>query len=312
MKTEEKIKLISKHWESSWGDTTFLLDKLKTYQGKDIDDVLMELTPMADVEIAHLSEIAAKQGEIELVKTNMDFLDQAMGGGITKGGSMVVAAMAGSGKTTFMQTISYHFAKQDVPCLWFSYEENINSIWSRFKDMGLTDKHLLSAPMDLEDNKIDYIERTIRTYKKTNEFFVVFIDQLSHIAPKVDGKTNMDNINKNFALYLGVMSTQLKELAMKHGIVIVLAHQLGRSGELAYSDMVRHAPDKVIYLERELATPGSSDRFTDKTFLKMNKNRPIGTSPIIPMRVIKNRFCHYMSTELAEDAKEMMDAKQLF
>jgi len=208
-----------------------------------------------------------------------------------------------------MQSLSYHIAKQDIPSLWFSYEENVNALWTRFKSMGLNDKHLMFAPMDLEDNKIDYIEESIRKYQKTNEFFVVFIDQLSHIAPKVDGKTKVENLNSNFSLYLGIMSTQLKEIAMKYGIIIVIAHQLGRSGELAYSDMVRHAPDKVVFLEREKASAGGDDRFTDKTFLKMNKNRPIGTSPIIPMRVIKNRFVHHSSSELAETAIETMGAR---
>lgn len=257
-----------------------------------------------DLKIVHLSKIAKEQGEVELVKTGMGFLDEAMGGGISKGGSVVVAAMAGEGKTTFMQSVSYHFAKQETPCLWFSYEENVNSIWKRFQGMGLNDKHLLFAPMDLEDNKIDYIEKAIKKYKKTNDFFVVFIDQLSHIAPKIDGKTNVDTLNSNFSLYLGMMSTQLKDIAMKYGIIVVIAHQLGRSGDLAYSDMVRHAPDKVIFLEREKAQAGTEDKFTDKTYLKMNKNRPIGTSPIVPMRVIKNRFVHYSSSDFMEEALE--------
>jgi predicted ATP-dependent serine protease len=264
-----------------------------------------------EINIVHLADIAEKQGEIELVKTGMSFLDEAMGGGIPKGSSVIVAAVAGEGKTTFMQSLSYHFAKQKVKCLWFSYEENVNAIWKRFLGMGLTREHLLFAPMDLEDNKIDYIERAIKKFKRENEFFAVFIDQLSHIAPKVDGNSNLDNINKNFALYLGIMSTQLKEIALKYGLVVVVAHQLGRSGELAYSDMVRHAPDKVIYLEREKSTGSATDKFTDKTFLKMNKNRPIGTSPIIPMRVVKGKFVHYNSDESIQEALEIMGGRIL-
>lgn len=311
---ELKIKQLAKKIGDTPERTKILIEgyqKVYDVSFEEAYEVWEEMWSKEQIRIVHLSEIAEKQGEVELVKTGMDFLDESMGGGMTKGGSMVIAAMAGEGKTTFMQTVSYHFAKQNIPCLWFSYEENVNAIWNRFKGMGLDEKHLLFAPLDLEDNKIDYIERAVKKYKRNNEFFVVFIDQLSHIAPKVDGKTNVDNLNKNFSLYLGVMSTQLKELAMKYGIVVVVAHQLGRSGELAYSDMVRHAPDKVIYLEREKAM-GTDDRFTDKTLMKMNKNRPIGTSPIIPMRVINNRFVHYSSSELAEEAKKIMSAKLIF
>lgn len=308
LKQKKKIEELARKKGQTYDEMEFFIGSYMKHHGVDFD-FAYDFYDKGYVIIRHLSEIAQKQGEIELVKTGMRFLDEAMGGGITKGGSMVIAAMAGEGKTTFMQSVSYHFAKQNIPSLWFSYEENINAIWARFKGMGLTDKHLMFAPVDLEDNKIDYIEHAIRQYKKDNPFFVVFIDQLSHIAPKIDGKTKVDNLNSNFALYLGIMSTQLKEVAMKYGIVIVIAHQLGRSGELAYSDMVRHAPDKVVFLEREKSTTSTDDKFTDKTFLKLNKNRPIGTSPIIPMRVIKNRFVHYSSSELAEEAIEQMGAR---
>jgi predicted ATP-dependent serine protease len=305
---ENKIRQLAKQKGQDFEELDFLVKAYMKHYSVDEQEAYDHFDK-GDIKIIHLSEIAEKQGKVELVKTGLGFLDDAMGGGITKGGSMVVAAMAGEGKTTFMQSVSYHFAKQNVPCLWFSYEENINAIWDRFKKMGLTDKHLMFAPMDLEDNKIDYIERAIKKYKREHEFFVVFIDQLSNIAPKIDGKTNVENLSKNFALYLGIMSTQLKEVAMKYGIIVVIAHQLGRSGELAYSDMVRHAPDKVIFLEREHAAGGGQDKFTDKTFMKMNKNRPIGTAPIVPMRVIKNRFVHHDSNDFIEDAREMMNKK---
>lgn len=308
---ENRIAQLADKRKEDSKKTLLLILAYQKENGSDFEDAYDFWDGKPEIEIVHLSKIAEEQGEAELIETDMGFLDEAMGGGIPKGGAVVVAAIAGEGKTTMMQSISYHLAKQDINSLWFSYEENINSIWSRFKAMGLTDKHLLFAPTDLEDNKIDYIEKAVKKYKRTNEFFVVFIDQLSHIAPKVDGKTNLDNISKNFALYLGIMSTQLKDLAMKYGIIVIVAHQLGRSGELAYSDMVRHAPDKVIFLEREKAGPGGDDRFTDRTFMKMNKNRPIGTSPIIPMRVVKSRFVHYSSNSLAEEAMELMDAKLL-
>lgn len=304
---QRKIKEISKHLGQSEEDVAYLVRQMVSFEEYTLEEVY-DLMLGKKIEIVHLSEIANSQGEIELVKTGMPFLDDAMGGGTPIGSSIVVAAMAGEGKTTFMQSLSYHVAKQGVKCLWFSYEENVNAIWNRFVAMGLNEKHLLFAPMDLEDNKIDFIERAIRQYKKKNEFFFVFIDQLSHLAPKVDGKTNINTLNNNFSLYLGIMSNQLKDIAMKYGIVNVVAHQLGRSGELAYSDMVRHAPDKVIYLEREKAN-GGEDKFTDKTFMKMNKNRPIGTSPIIPMRVINSRFVHYNSSQDIEYAIEKMGGR---
>ena len=245
------------------------------------------------INIQHLADIADEQGDIEIIPTGFEILDEAFGGGVTKGGVVVIAGLAGEGKTAMMQTVSYHFAKQGHTCLWFSYEEQVKAIWDRFKQMGLGREHIMLAPTDLEDNKINYIEKVIQKQKKSTEFFVVFIDQLSHIAPKVTEKDDINHMSSNFSLYLGRMSQQLKDLAMKYNIVVVFAHQLGRTGDLAYSDMVRHAPDKVIYIKREEASPGSPDQFTNKTFCKINKNRPLGTRPSLEMGVREGRFQKY-------------------
>lgn len=267
---------------------------------------LPKTTIKSGLRIMHIADIAEEQRKDQsMVKTPTGFnlLDKVFEGGLRPGNSVIVAAVGGEGKTAFMQTVSYHYSRQGIPSLWLSYEESMAEIWERFENMGVNRDSQLFAPYDNEDNKINFIEKVIEKQKKKTPFFVCFIDQLSNLAPKVDEKSNIDHISSNFALYLGRMSTQIKEIAMKHKIVIFTAHQLGRSGELAYSDMVRHAPDKVLYIEREEAPSGSTDKFTDRTFLKVNKNRPYGTRPIIDMKVIDGRFDYYTPESNAEYMK---------
>ncbi len=263
-------------------------------------------TIKAGIRIEHIADIAEKQKEeMSMVKMPIGFkiLDDAFEGGLRPGNTVVVAAIAGEGKTAFMQTMSYHYAKQGVTSLWFSYEETMAEIWERFEKMGVDKTFEMRAPIDFEDNRIDYIEKVIIMQKKKTEFFVLFVDQLSNLAPKIDSTVNINQISNNISLYLGLIAGQIKKLAMKYKIIIVIAHQLGRSGELAYSDMVRHAGDKIIFLEREEAPKGGTEKFTNKTFLKINKNRPLGSRPIIPMTVYKNRFVEFSAGEMVYKAQ---------
>jgi len=248
------------------------------------------------IRIVKISDIAKLQKEemsLEKIPIGFSILDEAFQGGLRAGNAIIVAALAGEGKTALMQTISYHYAEKGILSLWFSYEETMAEIWDRFELMGVDASQQLYAPFNLEDSKIDFIEKAIERQKKTTPFFIVFIDQLFNLFPKIDGKQKMDHLSNNHSLFLGIMSTQLKAIAMKHKIIVFTAHQLNKAGDLSYSDMVRHAPDKVIYISREEASSGSEDQFTDKTVLKINKNRPFGTRPIIDMTVSDGRFVPY-------------------
>jgi predicted ATP-dependent serine protease len=211
-----------------------------------------------------------------------------------------------------MVSLSYYFLKNDTTCLWFSYEESSKDIWKRFQETGIEDKTPVFCPLNLSDNKLDYIEEVIKIQKQKTDFFVVFIDQLSFLAPKVPAKADINHIQGNYAMYLGMISQQLKNMAMEYGIIIIFAHQLGRTGDVAYSDMIKHAPDKVIYLKREPANSTSEDEFTDKTFVTFKKNRPFGTRPRLVMTVKDGLFVPYENPNpLVQYAKKQMGAKEV-
>lgn len=262
-----------------------------------------------EIDIRHISEIAEEQRKemsLEKIPIGFDALDIVFEGGLRAGNAVIIAALAGEGKTALMQTISYHYAKKGITSLWFSYEETMSEIWERFEKMGVEKEYQLYAPFNLEDSKIDFIEKAIIKQKQKTSFFVVFIDQLFNLFPKLDGKAKLDHLSSNHSLYLGQMSTQLKAIAMQQKVIIFTAHQLNKAGDLSYSDMVRHAPDKVIYIKREEALASSPEQFTDKTFIKINKNRPYGTRPIIPMTVLDGRFVEYGSSELQAKAQRFL------
>jgi len=262
-----------------------------------------------EIKIVLMSEAARLQAKSERVMTGFAPIDEATKG-LARGSSVVIAAPSGHGKTAFMVSWSYHFIQSGIPCLWFSYEENVADIWERFKLTGLKDNAPSLVPLDLADNKLNYIEQAIKIQKQTTPSFAVFIDQLSYLAPKVDENTDINRIQTNYALYLGKIADQLKIMAKEHQIFIIFAHQLGRSGEVAYSDMIKHAADKVIYIVRIPAKEeNSTEEFSDKTMVMFKKNRPWGSRPRIPMTVKGGLFVK-MEDELVKYATETLGWKQ--
>lgn len=292
-------KLVSSFKQSEWETIAWPILRLWNLNNQPPDDEktvrrtfesvvkkhLSGLKPNEEIKIVTIKEAAELQGEADLIPCGVNFLDEPMGGGLSVGSSVIIAALSGHGKTAMMVSISKYLSDTGCPILWFTYEEQISAIWKRFKDAGIKDEVPAFCPIDLVDNKLDFIENAIKEFKKKQDFFAVFIDQLSFLAPKVDQKTAVDKIQGNYSMYLGLISQQIKNIAMEQKIIIFLAHQLGRSGEVAYSDMIKHAPDKVIYIERIKAEEGADDEFIDVSKLTFKKNRPIGTRPIIYLTV---------------------------
>lgn len=229
-----------------------------------------------EIKIVPMSEAAKMKPSEALIPTGLDWLDTPMCGGISKGSTVVIAAPSGQGKTALLVTISAGLMRKNTKCLWFSYEETVAEVWARFTNAGFGDEALSFCPLDLADHKIDYIEKVIHKQKENEDFFVVFIDQLSFLAPKIKGD-KLEGIEKNYSLFLGLIANQLKNLAMENNIIIVYAHQLGRSGELSHSEMVKHAASKALFLRREEnGDKDAQEEYTDNTFLTFKKNRVVG------------------------------------
>jgi len=267
-----------------------------------------------EVKIIPLSEAEKYQKTENVIPTGIDIFDEPMRGGVAVGSTVVVAAPSGHGKTAFMVTLSHGFLKQGIKCLWFSYEEVNADIWQRFKTIGLPETTPAFCPLELHDNKLDFIEKVIRKFKKENDFFVVFLDQLSFLAPKINKDMSVENINGNYAMYLGLIGQQLKSIAMEYKIIIVFAHQLGRSGELAYSEAVKNAVSKAFFLNRETAKEDSNEEFTDNTYVTFKKNRVPGggKNPRICMTVKDGLFVEKKKdSDIVSFAKNIFKAKEV-
>ena len=108
----------------------------------------------------------------ELVKTGIPGLDEILKGGLRKGTSVIINGSPGTGKTIFAIQFIIEGAKQGEPGMYITFEEDINSVKSYAKALGLEiekyeKKGLLSfVQQKIEAKKILTIAAPINLIKK--------------------------------------------------------------------------------------------------------------------------------------------------
>ena len=311
---QNKIQELAKKIGYDFTGLAFVIETYQKINGVGFDEAFENFTGKEEIKIIPMSEADKYQKVEAVIPTGFPLLDEPMRGGIAIGSTVVVAAPSGHGKTAFLITLSYGFLTQNIKCLWFSYEESNADVWERFKTIGMPAATPVFCPLELADNKLDFIEKVIKKFKRENEFFVVFIDQLSFLAPKIPKDLSIESVNGNYSMYLGLISQQLKTMAMEQKIIIIFAHQLGRSGELAYSEAVKNATSKAFFLHREIAKEDSNEEFTDNTFLTFKKNRVPGggKNPRLLMTVKDGLFTENQKENIIGIAKRIFKAKDSF
>lgn len=176
--------------------------------------------------------------------------DKIMDGGVRDGELIVVSGTTGSGKTLYTQILSTNFHKKGIPSLFFSYEMSPWYLKEKFALMGQDENLLVYAPVELISQKLDFIEKQIIEAKQ-KACKIVFIDHLHYLIP-------LQEI-KNSSLFIGGIVRQLKQIAIKHEVIMFLiAHTkkiyAGEELDLSSirdSSMISQEADYVFLVERK-------------------------------------------------------------
>ena len=164
-----------------------------------------------------LKEMLAEENKKDHLKvyTKIPTLDRKLDG-FREGNLVVVSAPTKHGKTTLCQTFTIEFAKQDINCLWFSYEVPMYEFMEKFKE--LENPPLFYLPKQLKGNTMTWLEeRIVESIAKFN-IKVVFIDHLHYIV-------DMAAQNQNMSLQIGSVMRFLKKIALRYNIIIfIVAH----------------------------------------------------------------------------------------
>jgi len=229
-----------------------------------------------------------------------EMFSEIMKGGVGDGDLLVVSGKTGHGKTTFAQTLSYHFNKIALPQLWFSYEVEITELRDKFKDMGLDETFIGYTPLKIKSGNIEWIEERVQQGIAQFNTKVVFIDHLGFLTPKSLGQRDY---NQNLSAYLGHMTRQLKNLARDNKIIVVLlAHTKKTKDALEIEDIshsggIAQEADFVFMVERlkkeagrRISDSDEGEVLSEFTRVSLVKNRRTGINKFIKCKLLNGRL----------------------
>lgn len=215
-------------------------------------------------------------------------------GGISAGDLLIIAAPTGNGKTTLATTISYNLLKiNGMPSLWFTYEVSVYALWRIFEKMGARKDDFFCVPADHTTGKLEWVEKKIKEAKEKFSIGSVVIDHLGFLAPLQKMNNNM---TQNYSSYLGQICRELKTIAVKENISIILPVHMVKSAtddpslrDIGHSGGIAQEADFVILMAREESTEAGKktklsydmgkDYYTERTKITLAKNRIGGVTP---------------------------------
>jgi hypothetical protein len=229
--------------------------------------------------VVSLAEAARSMPVIPGVPTGFDVFDECLSGGVRPGDLIVVSGLSGEGKTTFVQTMTYNFVSQKIPCLWLSYEVSLWELWKKFQDMGADERFLGFTPMRIVTGKTDWLEKKIIEAKEKFGCKIVAVDHLGFLSP-TPKKGDM-NTAQNYSVVLGAICRELKIMALKHDVTIVLIAHTRKSEDPGLQDIgnsagISQESDAVFMVHRIKNEGESAEIFSPYTKVSLVKNRRTG------------------------------------
>lgn len=211
-------------------------------------------------------------------------------GGIAGGDLMIISAPTGNGKTTLASTFSYNLLRDNgIPSLWFTYEVSVYALWRAFENMGASKEDFFCVPAEHTTGKLEWVEKKIKEAKEKYAIGNVVIDHLGFLTPFQRMNQNM---SQNYASYLAQICRELKTIAVKENISIMLPVHMVKSAtddpslrDIGHSGGIAQEADFVLLMAREetskskLASDMQKDYYTERTKVILAKNRIGGVTP---------------------------------
>lgn len=191
-------------------------------------------------EVKCLSEVEAV--EDERIATGITELDRVLGGGIVKGGVVLIGGDPGIGKSTLLLQALAHLS-QELPALYVSGEESAQQVALRAKRLNLKASDLpLLAEIQLE-KILSVLEERQPRVAVIDSIQTVFSDALQSAPGSV--------------AQVRECAAQLTRYAKRAGTSLFLVGHVTKEGALAGPRVLEHMVDTVLYFEGDT---GSSFR----------------------------------------------------
>jgi replicative DNA helicase len=256
----------------------------------DLDKILF-----TEDKVVYLREMEFKTSG-DRFSTGFKPFDNALDGGVKDGDLVIISGRSGEGKTTFAQTLTYHFCKRAIPCLWFSYEVSLKEVDKKFRAMGMNDFYEVVVPEKNTSGKIEWITEKIKESWVKYATKIVFIDHIDFLVPR-DCRSS-----DNEQATLKRIATELKQLAIDLEIVIITMAHIKKIDQnkdpdlydIGYSAGIFQLADTVFMISRERQKKNysldSGVSYTNNTIVKICKNRQTGTLNYLRLNYDNGKF----------------------
>ncbi|MGL4798370.1 MAG: DNA repair protein RadA, partial [Cellulosilyticaceae bacterium] len=169
--------------------------------------------------------------------TGMGELDRVLGGGIVKGGLILVGGDPGIGKSTLLLQICQEIGDKGKEVLYISGEESVAQIKMRGERLNVVTPRLSL----MAETNMEMIEHQIKEAKPD----LVIIDSIQTVYSEQVSSAPGSVSQVREATHM------LMNLAKGYGISIMIVGHVTKEGSLAGPRVLEHMVDTVLYFEGE-------------------------------------------------------------
>lgn len=185
------------------------------------------------------------------IKSNINELDNVLGGGFQQGSLNLLGGEPGIGKSTLTLQVCKNLSENGQQVLYVSGEESVEQISQRASRIDINSDNLKV----INENNLENIIATIKAEKPD----IVIIDSIQVISTdQIDSMAGSISVSR-FAVE-GFM-----KLAKSTNVTIILIGHVTKEGNLAGPKVLEHLVDCVLSLE--------GDRYQNLRLLRAYKNR---------------------------------------
>ena len=215
--------------------------------------------------------------------------------GFRKQQLVIVSGPPKNGKSELCATFTTSFMKQGKRCAWFPFEGMYEELFARFPDA--LDFHI---PNQMDRGRLEWVEDRIIESKQKYGTEIVFIDNLDFLCdPKI--MTEIKGIAANYSTYVGSIVQTVKELAVRHNILIFLMSHIAKSKwtnnklptaeDLRDTGKTAQLADIVLMIIRRRADGSSNEVYTgNDAIMGVMENRLNGRTKKINLVLEDKKF----------------------